>query len=343
MVRGACWPIGCFRPRWSTATPVSSGPSTRSGCPGHDSCSSPRPTSRAHRTGSGRCSATGPRPRRAPATRWPIAGSSPGRLPGLYRDTRIHRIAPFFQAMRIALQSLAPSRAEVPRIVLLTSGAGSETAFDQAFLSSLLGFPLVEGTDLLVRDGNVWQRSIGRLEPVDVILRRVDAGVLRPARTAPRLAARRSGAGRGQPAGQRLDRQRPGHGRPGEPGALPVSAATGRGPARPAARPAVGPDLVVRRRRQPQARAGQPRLAGAQAGVAPDREHQPVRLAAVVGRTRRARPLDRRRALRLGRARRRCCPAPRPASAATASKPSRSCCARSRSPTARATACCPVA
>jgi uncharacterized circularly permuted ATP-grasp superfamily protein/uncharacterized alpha-E superfamily protein len=101
-------------------------------------------------------------------------------LPGLYRDTRIHRIAPFFQAMRIALQSLAPSRAEVPRIVLLTSGAGSETAFDQAFLSSLLGFPLVEGADLVVRDGNVWQRSIGRLEPVDVILRRVDAAFCDP-------------------------------------------------------------------------------------------------------------------------------------------------------------------
>ena len=101
-------------------------------------------------------------------------------LPGLYRDTRVHRIGPFFQAMRIALQDLAPSRAEVPRIVLLTSGSGSETAFDQAFLSSLLGFPLVEGTDLLVRDGHVWQRSIGRLEPVDVILRRVDAGFCDP-------------------------------------------------------------------------------------------------------------------------------------------------------------------
>jgi uncharacterized circularly permuted ATP-grasp superfamily protein/uncharacterized alpha-E superfamily protein len=96
-------------------------------------------------------------------------------LPGLYRDSRIHRIGPFFQAMRVALQAVAPSHSEVPRIVLLTSGAESETAFDQAFLSSLLGFPLVEGADLEVRDGQVWQRSIGRLEPVDVILRRVDA------------------------------------------------------------------------------------------------------------------------------------------------------------------------
>ncbi len=51
----------------------------------------------------------------------------------------------------------------------------TETAFDQAFLSALLGFPLVEGADLTVRDGRVWQHSIGGLEPVDVILRRVDA------------------------------------------------------------------------------------------------------------------------------------------------------------------------
>jgi uncharacterized circularly permuted ATP-grasp superfamily protein/uncharacterized alpha-E superfamily protein len=101
-------------------------------------------------------------------------------LPGLFRDSRIHRIGPFFQAMRVALQALAPSGSEVPRIVLLTSGSGSETSFDQAFLSSLLGFPLVEGSDLVVRDGHVWQRSIGRLEPVDVILRRVDASFCDP-------------------------------------------------------------------------------------------------------------------------------------------------------------------
>lgn len=96
-------------------------------------------------------------------------------MPGLHRSTNIHRIGPFFHAMRVALQQLAPTTHEVPRVVLLTPGAHSETAFDQAFLSSLLGFPLVEGADLVVRDGRVWQRSIGRLEPVDVILRRVDS------------------------------------------------------------------------------------------------------------------------------------------------------------------------
>jgi len=64
---------------------------------------------------------------------------------------------------------------EDPRVVVLSPGAHSETAFDQAFVASLLGFPLVEGSDLTVREGRVWLRGLGRLERVDVILRRVDS------------------------------------------------------------------------------------------------------------------------------------------------------------------------
>lgn len=96
-------------------------------------------------------------------------------LPGLYRDTPLERLRAFFHTVRAALQEAAPTSAEAPRVVLLTPGAGSETAFDQAFLATLLGYPLVEGRDLTVREGRVWMRSVGRLEPVDVVLRRVDA------------------------------------------------------------------------------------------------------------------------------------------------------------------------
>jgi uncharacterized circularly permuted ATP-grasp superfamily protein/uncharacterized alpha-E superfamily protein len=96
-------------------------------------------------------------------------------LPGLYRDTPLERLREFFHIVRAALQEAAPQTTEPPRVVLLTPGAGTETAFDQAFLATLLGFPLVEGQDLTVREGRVWMRSVGRLEPVDVVLRRVDA------------------------------------------------------------------------------------------------------------------------------------------------------------------------
>jgi uncharacterized circularly permuted ATP-grasp superfamily protein/uncharacterized alpha-E superfamily protein len=96
-------------------------------------------------------------------------------LPSLYRDSQVHRLAPFFRTLRASLQGVAPPGADDPRIVLLSPGPGSETAFEHAYLASYLGYPLVEGTDLTVRDGRVWMRSLRRLERVDVILRRTDA------------------------------------------------------------------------------------------------------------------------------------------------------------------------
>jgi uncharacterized circularly permuted ATP-grasp superfamily protein/uncharacterized alpha-E superfamily protein len=96
-------------------------------------------------------------------------------LPELYRDAEVVRLAAFFRALRTALQRVAPEAAEVPRIVVLTPGPWSETAYEHGALASYLGYPLVQGTDLRVRDGRVWERTLGRLEPVHVILRRVDA------------------------------------------------------------------------------------------------------------------------------------------------------------------------
>ncbi len=96
-------------------------------------------------------------------------------LPDLYHAAHLHRLTPFFQAMRTALVESAPPAVEDPRVVVLSPGPHSETAFDQAFVASLLGFPLVEGSDLTVREGRVWLRGVGRPEQVDVVLRRVDS------------------------------------------------------------------------------------------------------------------------------------------------------------------------
>ncbi len=90
--------------------------------------------------------------------------------------TRPRRLAPFFDAMRRGLEELAPGG----RVVLLSPGPQSETAYEQALLAARLGFPLVLGSELRVRDGRLWRRTLdptgpGR-EPVDVVLRRVDAG-----------------------------------------------------------------------------------------------------------------------------------------------------------------------
>jgi uncharacterized circularly permuted ATP-grasp superfamily protein/uncharacterized alpha-E superfamily protein len=96
-------------------------------------------------------------------------------FPSLYRDSQVHRLAPFFRTLRASLQDYAPPDTDDPRVVLLSPGPWSETAFEHAYLASHLGYPLVEGSDLMVRDGRVWLRSLGRLERVHVILRRTDA------------------------------------------------------------------------------------------------------------------------------------------------------------------------
>ena len=97
-------------------------------------------------------------------------------LPRLFHRTGIRRIAGFFRTLRETLESFpAHAGAREPRVVILTPGPQNETYFEHAFLASYLGYSLVQGDDLTVRDGRVWLRSLGGLEPVDVIVRRVDA------------------------------------------------------------------------------------------------------------------------------------------------------------------------
>jgi uncharacterized alpha-E superfamily protein len=59
-------------------------------------------------------------------------------------------------------------------VVILTPGPLSETYFEHAYLASYLGYSLVEGRDLVVANNRVWLRSLGGLDPVDVVIRRVD-------------------------------------------------------------------------------------------------------------------------------------------------------------------------
>ncbi len=88
--------------------------------------------------------------------------------------------SPWAQALRLALIDAAPESADEPMVVVLSPGTQSETAFDQAYLANVLGFPLVESADLVVRDGRLWMRSLGTLKRVDVVLRRVDADYVDP-------------------------------------------------------------------------------------------------------------------------------------------------------------------
>jgi uncharacterized circularly permuted ATP-grasp superfamily protein/uncharacterized alpha-E superfamily protein len=95
-------------------------------------------------------------------------------LPDEIRSNQVRRLSTFFRTEREMLFQLAPKQKENPNIVLLTPGPHNETYFEHAYLARYLGFPLVEGADLTVRERRVFLKTLEGLEPVDVILRRVD-------------------------------------------------------------------------------------------------------------------------------------------------------------------------
>jgi len=94
-------------------------------------------------------------------------------LPMLYRDAPLRRLASFLETERVTLTKLARHHPENPHVVLLTPGPNSPVYFEHAYLANYLSLSLVEGEDLVVRDGRVWLKTLGALRPVDVILRRV--------------------------------------------------------------------------------------------------------------------------------------------------------------------------
>ena len=99
-------------------------------------------------------------------------------IPDIYRNTRVERVAPFFQAFQAELAAL--SRQEHAHLCLLTPGPMSETYFEHSYLARYLGLLLVEGEDLSVRDDGVFVRTVSGLQRTEVLLRRIDADFADP-------------------------------------------------------------------------------------------------------------------------------------------------------------------
>ncbi|MFK8253456.1 circularly permuted type 2 ATP-grasp protein [Ancylobacter terrae] len=99
-------------------------------------------------------------------------------LPDLTRSLNVVRLAGFFHEMRASLTKL--DRSGEGRVGLLTPGPLNETYFEHAYLSRYLGFVLVEGEDLTVRDNTVYVRTIAGLKRADVLLRRLDSNFADP-------------------------------------------------------------------------------------------------------------------------------------------------------------------
>jgi uncharacterized circularly permuted ATP-grasp superfamily protein/uncharacterized alpha-E superfamily protein len=99
----------------------------------------------------------------------------------IFRSLGVQRLANFFRTLQHQLAALAPTDGEPPMVALLTAGPYNETYFEHVFLARYLGYPLVEGSDLTVRDNRVYLKTLQGLKRVHVLLRRLDDEYCDPA------------------------------------------------------------------------------------------------------------------------------------------------------------------
>ena len=100
-------------------------------------------------------------------------------FPDAFRALKVDKLADSYKTLIASLVAHSPAGSDA-RVVLLTPGPYNETYFEHVYLARYLGIALVEGGDLVVRDERVWLKTLKGLEPVDVIVRRLDDDFLDP-------------------------------------------------------------------------------------------------------------------------------------------------------------------
>ncbi len=85
----------------------------------------------------------------------------------LYRLSRVLEVEGYGRALLETIRELAPNGRPDPVIALLTPGLCNSAFYEHVFLAHEIGAELVEGRDLLVRDGFVYMRTTTGLRRVD--------------------------------------------------------------------------------------------------------------------------------------------------------------------------------
>lgn len=89
-----------------------------------------------------------------------------------FRERRVRRLAPFFLHLQAMLRRWAPSSRANPTVAILSQGASHPNYFEDAYIARYLGYLLVEGEDLTVRNRRLWMKTLDGLAPIDVLMRR---------------------------------------------------------------------------------------------------------------------------------------------------------------------------
>jgi len=101
-------------------------------------------------------------------------------FPELFAKYRVAPVEHYPDLLLDTLRAVSQKGVTNPSVVVLTPGAYNSAYFEHAFLAQQMGVELVEGRDLFVDDGHVYQRTTQGPQKVDVIYRRVDDDFLDP-------------------------------------------------------------------------------------------------------------------------------------------------------------------
>lgn len=84
----------------------------------------------------------------------------------------VRRLAGFFRTFREAMEEQAGVGR---RMAILTPGPNNDTYYEHTYIARYLGLTLLEGEDLIVRDGEAMVRTVRGLEPLGLLWRRIDS------------------------------------------------------------------------------------------------------------------------------------------------------------------------
>ncbi|WP_437187289.1 circularly permuted type 2 ATP-grasp protein [Planctomicrobium sp. SH668] len=101
-------------------------------------------------------------------------------FPNIFAASQIRPVNDYASHLYETLVHLAPDHTNEPTVVVLTPGIYNSAYYEHSFLAQQMGVELVEGRDLVVKDGFVYMRTTDGFQRVDVIYRRIDDDFIDP-------------------------------------------------------------------------------------------------------------------------------------------------------------------
>jgi uncharacterized circularly permuted ATP-grasp superfamily protein len=102
-------------------------------------------------------------------------------FPEVFTRMGVRPISDYPELLLQMMTDISPEKHDRPTMVVLTPGFYNSAYFEHALLAQQIGAELVEGRDLVVKDGYVCMKTTRGVKKVDVIYRRISDDYLDPA------------------------------------------------------------------------------------------------------------------------------------------------------------------